>query len=325
MNLKKIMITVAAIGAVAILLFYGQQNLWPMISGQKAGTAFARNDKAVIESGQTAANKKKYPLAPNDSPAIALIREYESSTDKRKFYDAARLQPEAGGAFLALKVAMECMLWVKSGNSNAQQMQKWIDETPKDSPHASEHIAAIKKLLEPCLGFDKSPVNMKEVAATAKAAQAIDPVLKTQKSIQEKYQPNGDLSAVSSVIADAIKSGNPYAIQSAFQAVGVATIDYKNVNNIVGGTELVPQDAKAFLDAMQLAACQFGVDCGPDSWPALSICVAGNCNMNLYQHIQSSMAPEQYANVMRYHTLIVDGLYRGDFDVIRVERRNFKK
>ena len=325
MNLKKIMITAAAIGAVAIFLFYGQQNLWPMISGQKAGKAFARNDKAAIESGQTAANTKKYPLAPNDSPAIALIREYESSTDKRKFYDAARLQPEAGGAFLAFKVAMECMLWVKNNNSNAQQMQKWMDETPKDSPNAREHFAAIKRLLEPCLGFDKSPVSIKEVARMAKAAEGIDPVLKIQKSIREKYELNGDLSSVSAVIAEAVKSGNPYAIQSALQALGSGTINYKSFNNILGGVELIPQDAKAFLDATQLAACQFGVDCGPDSWPALSICVAGNCNLNLYQHIQSTMTPEQYANVMRYHALIVDALYRGDFDAIKVERRNFKK
>lgn len=319
-------IAVAVIGSVAAIFFYNQAKLAP----QNATKIVVNVDNDVATAinavpARQAATIRKHPLAAANSPSLALIRQYESSTDKRKFYDIARLQPESGGAFLALKVATECMLWVKNNNSNAQQMQKWIDETPKDSPNAGEHIAAIKKLLEPCLGFDKSPANIKEVASMAKAAQTIDPALKIQKSIREKYEPNGDLSAVSGVVAEAIKSGNPYAIQSALQALGSGTIDYKNVNNIVGGTELIPQDAKAFWDAMQLAACQFGVDCGPDSWPALSNCVAGSCNLNLYQHIQSTMTPEQYANVMRYHALIVDGLYRGDFDVIKVERRNFKK
>ena len=113
------MIAVAVIGSVAAIFFYSQTKLAPPNSTK----AEVRFDKG----GATAASKipaiqaapiRKYPLAANDSPTLALIREYESSTDKRKFYDIARLQPESGGAFLALKVAMECMLWVKRSQSS---------------------------------------------------------------------------------------------------------------------------------------------------------------------------------------------------------------
>lgn len=96
-------------------------------------------------------------------------------------------------------------------------------------------------------------------------------------------------------------------------------------SNVVNGTEVSPQDAKAFSDAAALVACQFGLDCSPNSGRSQISCARGACNLDAYQIAQLNASPEQYAATMRFHNQIVDALQNGNFNIIKVEKRNLKK
>lgn len=328
MNTTKKMVLAIAAAAAAFLLYVvwpqpklAEREVKPIVSSKQNDSASL---KSAAETPKLNAIQKNL-TAFKDTPTLRLARLYQNTTDKRKFFDLARQHPEDGGTYLAGIVVLECMMYSGPTNSNAREMQKWIDEVPSTDENKTEHIAAIKKIFEPCLGFDTAPVSVKEIRLKPRVGPETDPVIKVQLSLDEKYAPNGDLAGVSAVLGEAVNSGNPYAIDMALKLIGEATQNYNKFSNFVNGVELSPLDAKAFMEATKLVACQFGVDCSQNSMGLLLTCAQGPCNLDAYQLSQLLTSPEQYASTVRFHNLIVDALQNGNFDIIRLEKRTWKK
>ncbi len=325
--LKKYAI-VLAVPVLAIVGYYWMAN--PAVD--KKPVTSITNEKltpTAISESQIPSNATKFVALPKsaaETPSQKLARFYVITKDKRQFFDEARLQPEAGGAYLAELVRSECMLNVSKNSTNAATIQKKIALISMDAPNRDERIAAIRKIHEPCLGFDTSPISYGDLASLIpESTKAFDPVFKAKRELRASYEANGDLSKVPDIVGDAVKSGNSYALQNALQQVAAATLNYPAYSNFIDGVELMPQDARAFMAAAGLVACQFGMDCSASSKAMLEFCTEGKCNLDAYQLTQQiGLPPEEYARMVLFHNQIVNGLQNGNYKIITVQKRVFK-
>ncbi len=245
-----------------------------------------------------------------ESPSRQLAMLYSTSKDKRKFFDEARQRPQDGGSYLARQVAIECMLFQSQGT--AAVIEKKINLVPLNATDRIARLDAIKKIHEPCAGFDSAPIDnsvLKEVLA--EGIKAGDPVLKIKRDLANVFAENGDLSALPLVLKSASDANNPYAVQEAISALNGNTNKHLSIN----GHEILPADERALMLGSSLVACQFGLDCGPTSQGALQFCTAGtSCGVSLYELVrQDGLPPNEFNRAIAFHNQLLEMFQTGNF------------
>jgi len=242
-------------------------------------------DKAELKSLKSLTTAAQ--VSATESPGRQLAKLYETSNNKRQFFDEARLRPQDGGAYLADLAASECMLFARKGTIKTIEMKNSL--VPIDAPNKAERLNAIKKLHEPCIGFDAAPIS----SATLKQLRidgenAGDPVLKAQRDMRSVFTAGGDVALVPSILKSAADAKTPDAINAALVnlSVGLAVDDI-----VLNGHKIEPSDSSAFVIAASLVSCQFGRDCGPTSQGSLQFCTSGNCGLDAYELMRSGGLP----------------------------------
>lgn len=299
----------------------------PFSTSHTTGSEVAASSSHAVEgTGKREPSFFTLPKPSSDSPALKLARLYSSTADKRKFFDEARLQPEAGGAYLAAKVAAECMLSVSNGRTNASEIERKSNLVPNDAPNRGERLAAIRKIHEPCLGFDVLPITTSDLARLIpEAARKNDPVFQAKENVSARYKQDGDLSLVPATLNEALNSGNPFALQEVLGAITAGTFNYMKFSTVIDGVELAPLDAKAFMVATELIPCQFGIDCSSMSKGPLEFCVEGECGLDAYQLTQIyGLPPADYERMISLHNKIIAGLQSQKPNIISVQQRSLK-
>ena len=328
MNSSKIFLAISAAAILAAISYFWLVNP----SDTKKLPAQVTAEKTVPKNSEVKQGAHVLPAflalqkLPTESPSLKLVRIYATAKDKRNFFDDARLQPEAGGAYLAYLAQSQCMLNVSKNSTNASTIIRKIALIPQDAPNRDERIAAVRKIHEPCLGFDTSPISYRKLKELIpEAVMANDPSYKALRAISASYEAGGDLSKVPDILEDAFKSGSPYALQNVLQTISAATLNWAAYSNMIDGVELQPQDAKAFITATNLIACQFGIDCSASATPMLEFCTEGKCNLDPYQLAQESGLTEtEYARLVLFHNQIVNAFQNGNFKIITVQKRVFR-
>jgi hypothetical protein len=275
-------------------------------------------------SVETTARDAAKPLAPPvrrepSTPAEVLARQYESSKDRRAFYEAALKQPEHGGLFLAQTVVMECMAWVGSGKTNAQWLAERVAAVPASYPQRDSIIAALKRVHEPCLGFDSAPVPFSTFRSYADL-EARDPISVSLKKLDAALAGASGADPLSTLLGDAARSGNPYLLYQNLIKLSVA--NSPNLVIAVDGKALQPAYWDAFAMALPAAACVLGgVDC-TETAPGLTVqCARGRCYDDLYRHARAALSDAQFEQFTRFHDITAQALISKDFSRFGVLRK----
>lgn len=142
-----------------------------------------------------------------------------------------------------------------------------------------ERGAAIDELFERCRGFLLQPIVPSEVVATAERVTNGD--LATPGASARWAMIRGDRAKADGIVEQALKSREPYAIQS---LVGMSTLMMDRSSR---GMSPDVTDA-----ALALLACDFGASCGANSLLALQLCATeGRCEGTARERMLARIGP----------------------------------
>lgn len=279
------------------------------------------------------------PEGPKRSP---LMQEVLAATSYRALFDRLREKPARTGEedYVLARILEFCGLYTKlppmpghKPKPPEQQREEFLQAVSPDDPVREKRVAAYDRArgrAMACHGFEDVKTAPREVRAILeRAAAAGDP--KAQAAIVEQdvfasvrpFAPRGEGMPPRPQIAPeqvaalqrAAESGDPSAIETAGR-VFASTID----NLVVRvGPDGQAVDPRAFHDAWVLAACEFGLDCGPDHRMVLQGCAhRGNCgastlreHMFYYEH-----SPRQSQLINDYHASLVGAIRGRDWTAI---------
>ncbi len=325
-NFKVIGLIGSAILAIAAIFVWLTSAQAPQRDSVSTKAGASEKNATAVSTGRTIdqanASATAMPILNNslnlsESSGRMLVKLYSTSTDKRKLFDEARQHPQDGGAFLANKLALECSTNKPLGAAGTIEKKNKL--VPLDAPDRAMRLDAIRKLHEPCAGFDISPVDFKALSELfAEGVKAGDPVLKVQSDLRNVFSDKGDLSNLPGILKAASEANNPYVIQ---EAVSSLVINANKTGLAINDHQIVAADAQALIIASSLVACQFGLDCSSNSRGALEYCTGGSsCGSDLYELVrQDGLPPNEFNRAMTFHNQLVEMFRTGNFSGISVK------
>jgi|GEM_PF-2296441 len=306
--------------AIFIALWFSRPNSSVINVGSSTANPNAP-DKKITRAGSTTQAGVTLPTLTtpssiDDSPGRQLARLYSSSTDKRKFFDEALRRPQDGGYFLASTVEIECGANKPLGTVGTIERKNKL--VPIDAPDRAMRLEAIKKIHEPCAGFDTSPINFKLGELAVEGVKAGDPVFKVRNDLKNAFADNGDLSTLPGILKAASEANNPYVVQEALSSL---VINANKTGLAINDHQVVGADAQALIISASLVACQFGRDCSSNSYAALQYCTGGDsCGSDLYELVrQNGLPPSEFNKAMTFHNQFVEMFRTGNFSGISVK------
>ena len=198
-----------------------------------------------------------------DSSTLAARRLREAA-DKREFFERA-LQT-GGGTYLhmALEAVSQCLLVNGASAFGAEaRLAGWL----KGQPQYEKRIRAARLIIEPCHGFELSPVSNTEISALRSRVAAEKDAMGRAHALGNLKRPEGDGDA-RALSRELIATGDPHVIR-------LVALDMRRRS-----AGVLSQDGE--LSAWMWALCDLGIECDPDSHVGRTACLAGECD---WRHI----------------------------------------
>ena len=214
--------------------------------------------------------------------------------------------------FIAMALE-DCYALSHSGIGNLRSdFARRLEATLPDRVDRQLREAAFEASNRQCLPFDGSAISPERVLALLRgAAQDGDPraIARTLLFRDLAESKAGTFDVVTRLLA----SGDPHAIRDVgfFLARGESLLQLGDGN--------VPVRATTLAAAWELAACDFGLDCGSDSKMLINLCAyQGQCGATslddwLARYTESS---EELAEIRRLRSLIRRGLIMHDWELL---------
>lgn len=314
-----LILMIGSIGISVIVWKYWPLSFFTNTPVSAASSSHSADKTPSMSSALThSSSLRMRPLDQPSTPAAKLARLYETSSDKRAFYDLALTQPENGGRFFASKILMQCMPWIGKDKTNAIWMKTRIANIPPDFQERDKVERALHRMHEPCIGFDSSPV----AYATFKLGAADDikdPIVTGIKKINAALNSPGTSEQLQATLSDIAGTKNAHAMYEALTILGAA--NSSNMVVLVDGQALSPEYWDAFLVALPAAACQLGVDCTDNAPGLTNQCARGKCFNDLGEYARAGLNPAQFEEYIRLRDLTSVAIATRDFSRFTVLRK----
>jgi hypothetical protein len=319
---KKLLTCFAAVSILGVVILLG----WPSRLTQAPIDEDANEPTGKMTSGAKVAGQERGPRQalrlpaprPPASPSDKLAMQHEAAADRRAFVDEALRQPELGGYFFAAKTITECMAWVANGKNNSQWLANRVSAVPQSNPSKDAIIEALKRMHEPCVGFDASPLPYSSLRNHA-AAAAVDPIHTGVNALKAVLDGTNTDQPLSILLNRAAQSGNAYLVYESLNLLGNSNSQNHVVT--VDGNALHPAYWDAFAIALPAAACQLGVECTFRAWGLTNQCARGRCYSDVYEYARAALDDAQYQQFLRFHDITISSLANRDFGRFGIFRK----
>ena len=186
---------------------------------------------------------------------------------------------------------------LNSGNGTAAENESWV------------RVHAFNRSNRDCIAFDNAPISPKVVLGLLEsAARDGDPRAIARTLL---FRDLGESKAGSfDVVSRLLATGDPYVIRD----VGLYLT--RGESALILGDSTSPVRATTLAVAWELVACDFGLDCGPDSKLLNNLCAyQGQCGAFSYEDWldRYSESREEIAEILRLRMLLRRGLMFHDW------------
>ncbi len=288
------------------------------------------------------AHRNAPPAPPVRKAAVpahpSLSNEYLRARSYRALYDRLRNSPEARtaeGLYVTYEILRKCATvsdrpWRHpQPKAVEQRRQEFLAALPPDDPQHDKRVAAFEAVaVDRCAGFEGVTVSQADLdQLLASAAGAGDPKAKAARVQQEIWQERraGQWRTASlsdsqiSTLEQAIGSRDPEAMVVAGRLLSNSWHDL-TVRIGPDGEAIEP---RAFYNAWQVLACEYGYPCAADNQRLLDECAYnGHCDATslpdyLYYYASS---PHETELLTRYETVLRGAIENGDWSQLTVTR-----
>jgi hypothetical protein len=290
-----------------------------------SGTVAVTTAPAPVKPNAPAGSGAPRPVVPLKS---ALAQEFEKARAYKPFYDRYAANPEGADAetryFAA--VAMERCIGRAKGTSQETlgvQQQRFAARLKENDPGNTARIEAFNRTYELCEGFGNVAISGADVQKMYResAAQG-NPAAKVVVASTQYQEQLGRARGVEErrlseeqlgTMRDALASGDPFAIERVGQLLAQSTqLAERRI-----GPNGDPYNPREWGPAWQLAACDRGSNCGPDSQRVLNGCAwQGACGYDsLETYMQfNELPPNVYQAALNNRAMILDAIAQGRWD-----------
>ena len=281
--------------------------------------------------------------APAARPRVAarasLYGEYLAARSYRALYDRLHGSPEGAtgeGLYVMYDILRKCATvtdrpYRRGPNAKPleQRRQEFLAALPTDDPQRDKRIAAFEgAAVDHCAGFEGVSVTQADLdRMLGEAADAGDPKAKAatvESQIQEQRRAGQWRTATLSesqisTLEDAIGTKDPAAMMTAGRLLSNTWPDM----TMRLGADANAVEPRAFYNAWQVLACEYGYPCGSDTPQLLQACAYdAHCDTRslpeyLYYYASS---PYEAQLVSQYESVLRTAIEKGDWSQLIVTR-----
>ncbi|HXS52546.1 MAG TPA: hypothetical protein VN782_08450 [Usitatibacter sp.] len=269
----------------------------------------------------------------------SLFGELEHAGSYRALYDRLHGSTEGGtaeGLYVQYAILRKCATVTDrpfrrpAAKPLEQRREQFLKALAPDDPQRDKRLAAFEgAAVDHCAGFEDVKVTREDLEKLLdESAQEGDPKAKAVTVEQQiwKERHNGQWSSATlsdtqiSTLEQAIGSKDPEAMVLAGRLLSNS---WPNLTVKVGGTDAQPVEPRAFYNAWQVLACEYGYGCGTDNPQLLSECAFNaRCDAQslpdyLYYYAST---PHESELLARYESVLRGAIENGDWSQVTVSR-----
>ena len=269
----------------------------------------------------------------------SLFGEFQHAGSYRALYDRLHGSAEgstAEGLYVQYAILSKCATVTDrafhrpSPKPIEERRAEFLKALAPDDPQREKRIAAFEAAsVDHCAGLEDVKVTRADLASLlAQSADAGDPKAKAVSVEREIWRErhNGRWSSATlsdsqiSTLEQAIGTRDPEAMVLAGRLLSNS---WPNLTLKVGGADAQPVEPRAFYNAWQILACQYGYDCGADNARLLSECAFNaHCDAQslpdyLYYYAST---PHESDLLARYESVLRGAIENGDWSQLVVSR-----
>lgn len=273
------------------------------------------------------------------TPKKSLFNEFVTSRDYRSLYDRLRNTPEGStphGRLVLYEILRECSkltgdvprafyprVW------SPKDQQEFVKGIALTDPQRDRRIAAYQQFTaDRCAGIGEVSLSQDELlkllresaAGGEPAAQALaiehDLWTARRTSGNQEASPT---DAQIDTLKQAVSSKDPEAIRVAGRVLSNGWSDYA----LRIGPDELPVEARPFVNAWLVLACEYGAACGPDTPRMQQACaLQGYCDAQSFpEHLANyGTTPHDATLLVQYRSLVRSAIETGDWSQIHILR-----
>ena len=278
------------------------------------------------------------PARPHAAARPSLYNEYLAARSYRALYDRLHGSPEGAtgeGLYVMYDILKKCATVTdrpyrrQNAKPVDQRRQEFLAALPPDDPQRDKRIAAFEgTAVNRCEGFDGVTVTQAELdRMLGEAADAGDPKAKaaTVESQVWAQRRAGQWRTATlsesqiSTLEEAIGTKDPAAMMTAGRLLSNTWPDI----TMRLGADANAVQPRAFYNAWQVLACEYGYPCGSDTPQLLQACAYNaHCDTRslpeyLYYYASS---PYEAQLVSQYESVLRTAIEKGDWSQLTVTR-----
>jgi len=238
-----------------------------------------------------------------------MAQEAGRARSLRAFVEQARKHPEAGGVSYALAAIAYCNTWDGLRDERTRLEQ---EATFSSEPKVHERLLALALATERCEGLTAGEISLEAMYALyGSPAAKHDPIVNMQGRLKGARSDDERLETAREILG----MRDPLLLASAgrmFNPGGADSASY------VDGQKWGGVSHAAYLNAWSLVPCSFGLNCDHADVEIAVGCVQyGHCYPDRREKVRATLSPQDYADVLRLHTRLVEIVLTADAEALR--------
>jgi hypothetical protein len=271
----------------------------------------------------------------------SLFGEFERARSYRALYDRLRNSPEgstAEGLYVQYDILRKCASitdrpWRRRPQDNKpieEKREEFLKALPVADPNRDKRIAAFESAsVNRCEGFDDVKVTQAELEKLlAASADAGDPKARAATVEQQVWQARRSGQWRTATLSDSQISTLEQAIgtrdpEAMVLAGRLLSNSWPDMTLRLGGPDGQAVEPRAFYNAWQMLACEYGYTCGADNPQLLTACAYnGRCDaQSLPQYLYYySSTPHENELLAQYESVLRGAIENGDWSQLSVTR-----
>jgi hypothetical protein len=265
----------------------------------------------------------------------SLHNDYVSAKNLKPLYDRLKASPEGQtgeGMYLLYEMLRRCANVTDGGRRPftrpVPKREEFLAGIPANDPNRDKRIAAFDDMeTNRCAGFEGISVSQAELnKLLADAVNAGDPKARAIQVEQEILQANRgrmNTATLSDAQLETLRQSIGSRDPGAMMVAGRLLSNTWNDLTVRVGTDGLPVEPRAFMNAWQILACEYGYPCGADNARVLAECaLQGHCNASSLQDylFYYSGSPHDSQLVSQYQSILRAAIESGDWSQIAMTR-----
>ncbi len=252
----------------------------------------------------------KSPVQLPQTNEHALFTEFSESKDFAAF--VRRAKATEGGAYFVRMALLYC------GSLDAQTKAYAINKAQKENK-TEERMASINSSFGAC-------ATMPTGLELRESLQAIKKSNDRSVALSEAFSQHltgHDEGNTAELISRAISYGNPLLVGEMLSLMVPTAQSAGKADVILDNKPVAKEDADSLAMAMNLIACNYGVDCSGQSSAATSRCALGGpCGVDEFEIVRRyNMTPVEWEKVVLFYSQILQSYQSGNYGFINVVKR----